>query len=429
MTVHLRKVIDIALKDLIRSFRNVFGLVMMFLVPILLTAMLYFAFGTLFRGDGGFDVPLTSVQVANLDVPSPQLGGFSAGQILLEFLQDESLSDLLQVSEASDEAGARGAVKKQIADVAIIVPSDFTAAVLKPDGTARVTLVQDPTLTLGPSIVEGLVSQLADTFSGAKIAAGTVARQFGQRGVPVKPQMFQDIATEYATWAAEVGQARADGMHPALDVQAPLSKAEPRSWGAEVAGLVMVGMMIFFAFFTGANTAGTIISEQENGTLARLFTTPTTHTAILGGKFTGVFVTVLVQVLVLTLLTTAIFGVHWGMPLTVSLAVLALVIVVSGFGIFIISFIRTTRQQGSVLGSVLTLAGMAGGLFTTSLSTPPRAFEIIQLLTPHGWALRAWKLALAGASAGEVALPVVVLLGMGAVFFAIGALRFRKRFA
>jgi len=49
------------------------------------------------------------------------------------------------------------------------------------------------------------------------------------------------------------------------------------------------------------------------------------------------------------------------------------------------------------------------------------------LLTPHGWALRAWKLSLAGADAKTMILPVAVLLVMGVILFGVGALTFRRR--
>lgn len=65
------KVLDIALKDLLGSFRSAFALVMMFLAPLLLTGMIYFAFGSVLGGDGGFNVPVTPVQVVNLDQSDP----------------------------------------------------------------------------------------------------------------------------------------------------------------------------------------------------------------------------------------------------------------------------------------------------------------------------------------------------------------------
>ena len=45
------KVLDIALKDLLRSFRSAFALVMMFVAPLLITGLIYFAFGSMLGGD------------------------------------------------------------------------------------------------------------------------------------------------------------------------------------------------------------------------------------------------------------------------------------------------------------------------------------------------------------------------------------------
>ncbi len=94
----------------------------------------------------------------------------------------------------------------------------------------------------------------------------------------------------------------------------------------------------------------------------------------------------------------------------------------------LVSFIKTARQAGPVIGGVLSTTGMLGGLFTTAVAMPA-AFDTLTLAMPQGWALRGWKLALDGAGAGDVVLPVLVMLAIGSVFFAIGAFNFRKRFA
>ena len=93
------------------------------------------------------------------------------------------------------------------------------------------------------------------------------------------------------------------------------------------------------------------------------------------------------------------------------------------------SFLKSTRQAGPVMGTVLTLSGMVGGLFTTGFQNLPEVYETINLLTPHGWVLRGWKLVLAGGGVSDVLLPALVTLGMGIVFFIIGAFVFRRRFA
>ena len=194
-------------------------------------------------------------------------------------------------------------------------------------------------------------------------------------------------------------------------------------------GPIMAGMLVFFVFFMGANGAESIIREDEQGTLARLFTTPTSLAAILGGKFAGVVVSLCIQVVLLLLASSLLFGIQWGQPATVILVSFGLVVASAGFGVMLMSFIKNSRQTGPVLGGVMTLTGMLGGLLTTSLSSLPGGFEKVTLFTPQGWALQGWKLALSGAGPGQVLVPVLVMLGLGLAFLAVGIVLFRKRFA
>jgi ABC-2 type transport system permease protein len=420
------KVFDIALKDLLRSFRSTFALTMMFVAPLLIAGMIYFAFGSLMGSDGGFSLPLTTVQIVNLDQPDPD-SGFVIGSMLVESLQSEKVADFLQVTEAPDEASARAAVDNQEAAVAVIIPADFTAAAMALEGNAAITLYPDPTLMLGPGVVKVALGQIVDSFAGIRIAVDVVDDQLGRRGAILDEETRSQVRQGYATWVQSLGQVRSEGAYPALDIQPPPGRAEPVSQTVALIGPIMAGMLIFFAFFTGANTAQSIVREDEEGTLARLFTTPIPQALILGGKFAAVFATVAVQSIVLLFVSGILFRIHWGEPLTVVLVTLGLVVAAAGFGVLLMSFVKSTRQAGPVIGGVLTLMGMAGGLFTTGMPSIPAAFDTITLFTPHGWALRSWKLTLAGT--GDVLLPVVVMFGMGTVFFAVGALLFRRRFA
>jgi len=54
--------------------------------------------------------------------------------------------------------------------------------------------------------------------------------------------------------------------------------------------------------------------------------------------------------------------------------------------------------------------------------------EILPLFVPQGWAMRAWRLAIEGGTASDVLPPFGVMLVLAAAFFAIGVLRFKKRF-
>jgi ABC-2 type transport system permease protein len=255
------------------------------------------------------------------------------------------------------------------------------------------------------------------------------AQQLSERGTTADSAVMQSIAMSYAAWAQKLGESQQTGERSIMQVQAPPQKPKSANQMADLAGKILAGQLIFFAFYTAAATAQSIITEEEQRTLARLFTTPTPRTTILAGKFIAVFVVVIGQVAVLTAVSSLLFGIRWGRALPLLLAVLSLVVVTSGLGIFLMSFVQSSRQAGLVFGGVLTVLGMAGGLFSSGVESLPKAFETIALLTPHGWALRIWKLSLAGATASDMLLPLVVLLAMGAVSFAIGAVSFRRRLA
>ncbi|HSG45540.1 MAG TPA: ABC transporter permease, partial [Anaerolineales bacterium] len=193
--------------------------------------------------------------------------------------------------------------------------------------------------------------------------------------------------------------------------------------------LVMAGQMIFFAFFSGAYSMMSILQESEDGTLARMFTTPTDRTSILMGKFAAVFITVVMQGLVLMVAGHYAFGIKWGQPIGVTMALTGQVFAATGLGVFLISFVKTTRQGGPVLGGGLSALGMLGGLFTANIPNMPASFNALANFTPQGWVIKIWKLVMDGLPVEEILAPFSILIVMGVLLFAVGALMFRRRFA
>jgi ABC-2 type transport system permease protein len=399
---------------------------MMLGAPLLVTGLLYFAFGGMASEDGDFNLPATRVEVVNHDQGLSGEGEFDAGSMLLSFLEDEEIKDVLIFSHSLEEAAAREAVEKGDADIALIIPDNFTAAAATPGHSASVVIYQDPTLTIGPSILEDLLIHFMDGFSGAKIASGVAAQQLAAEQVQIDQSQSGEISRKYAEWLETSGH---DGSASGIEFIGPAGSSASTDPGAAMIGPIMSGMLVFFIFFMAANGTQSIIGEDEQGTLARIFSTPTTTTQILGGKFLGVLLTILIQAVLLLLGSGLIFGIQWGQPLTVALVILGLLVVAAGFGILIISFISSTRQTGPVLGGVLTLTGMLGGLFTNGIPNLPPAFDKAKLIMPQGWGMTALERSLTGAGPAEVMLPVVVMLILGMVFFTVGAVRFHRRFS
>jgi len=422
------KTLDIAFKDMLRSSRSlavwIFGLA----VPLLMSGIFYFAFGGM--GDGGFDLAVTKVVVVNLDSP---VGGFSAGQILANSLKLDSLKSILDVTEAADAASARDAVDRQEAGVAVIIPAGLTAARENPGERAAVELYQDPTLTLGPGIVKGIVSSIVDGFAGSKVAREVVYAQLTQHGLTTDAATAtaQAIADQVSKWAEALGQKLQGGVNTLIQVRRP-AEAESADLVSNVIGMIMAGMLVFYVFFTGAASAQNLLQEEEDGTLARLFTTPTPTSAVLSGRMIATFGTLILQVVVLLVASALLFGVNWGQPVPIVLVAASMIVLSAAFGLFITSLLKNTRQGGIVYGGVLTMMGMVGmiGIFTAQAPGATRgAFEAVSLLVPQGWAVRGWQMIQAGGGVGDVLVTLLVMLGLAAIFFTAGLLRFRKRFA
>lgn len=424
------KILDIALKDLLRSLRNAFFLGFGIGMPVLMGVIFYFAFGGL-TSEGGFDIPQVDVLVVNLDEPVAEYGGFSAGDMLAGFLQSEELAGLLAVTEAGSVVSARAAVDSQEADVAVIIPADLSAAVFDPQGRAEVEVYHDPTLTLGPGIVKSIVTQFIDTLAGSKIAAGVAYDQLTEQGAMVDGTILQNVAMQYGEWAASLSEGQ--GASALLTIRSPVSGEEEEvNRALAMVGGVMTGMMVFYAFYTGAASAMSILQEEEDGTLPRLFTTPTPMSTILGGKLIAVFALVVVQVLVLMAFSSLVFKTNWGAPIPLSLALVGLVVLASSFGIFAMSLLKDTRQAGVVIGGVMTVLGMVGisSVFTANVPGAAGGFaEILPLFVPQGWAMRVWRLVIDGGNVGDIFLPFAVMIALTVGFFSIGVLRFRRRLA
>jgi ABC-2 type transport system permease protein len=424
------KTLDIAFKDLTHSFRSVFAIGMMVVAPLMLTGLIYFAFGGVSSGTSG--MPDVKVGFLNLDVlPTDTPLEVSFGDNIRSMFFDESVADWITASDYTNEATLRSALDDQVIGVAVIVPQNFSEHFLSGEKDLQVVVISDPTLSIGPAVVQNMVTSMLDGASGSRIALETFMSRQQANGIIPDPARIPVWLARYTTWYSDFQRDLFHNPDDAAFIMVAPSAGETDTADPiqKVMGLVLAGQMIFFAFFSGAFAMMSILNESEEGTLARLFTTPTDRTAILAGKFLAVFITVIVQGLVLLIAGHYVFGINWGEPAGVALALTGQVIAATGLGVLLISFVKSSRQGGPVLGGGLTALGMLGGLFTANLpNTLPEAMDKIANFTPQGWVLKAWRMVMAGGSAGDLLIPFAVLLVMGIAMFAIGARQFRKRF-
>jgi len=434
------KALDIALKDLTRSFRSAFAVVFMFGVPLLVTGMFYFMFGNVAE-NGGFNLPRTKVIIANMDQGGPKFqvnpknipGGRKArtmGDLIVNILQSDEMTDLIEVSFAANPQVARSSVDSQQAQVALIIPSDFSEQFADVrEGKAVIEFYQDPTLTIGPAIMRSILNRFLDSMGGVKIAINVFMDEADQSQYAQIGQVVQGyLDTSLALSENLEGEL--------LDVRAPSTASQNKAEEKQNALLsiitpIMGGMMVFYAFFTGTSTAQSILKEEEERTLPRLFTTPTRQVTILTGKLLSVFMTVCTQVIVLLIAARLIFGIQWGELSSVTLTAVGIIFSASSFGIFVNSFLKNTKQAGVLFGGVLTVTGMVGMISIFAMNSPgsARLGDTVSLLVPQGWAIRGLMQSMNGEAVSTVLVTMFVMLAWSAVFFSVGVMRFNKRYA
>ncbi len=434
------KAFDIAFKDMTRSFRSMFAIIFMFVVPLLVTGMFYFMFGNIAE-NGGFSLPKTKVIIANMDEGGPKFqvnpknipGGREAdtmGDLIVSILQSDEMADLIEISFAPDPQAARSSVDIQQAQVALIIPTDFSEQFADlEEGKAVIEFYQDPTLTIGPAVMRSILNRFMNGMSGVKIAVNVFTDEADTADYAMTGLVVQQYLDESLALSDDI-----EGE--LLDVRAPSNvpkneAAQTENLMLNIIGPIMGGMMVFYAFFTGTSTAQSILKEEEERTLPRLFTTPTSQATILTGKLLSVFMTVSTQVIVLIVAAKLMFGIQWGDFWSVVVMAAGIIFTASSFGIFVNSFLKSTKQGGVIFGGVLTVTGMLGmiKIFAMNSAIAQEMGDTISLLVPQGWAIRGLIQSMNSGPFNDVLVNTLICLLWSAGFFVIGVWRFNRRYA
>ena len=340
---------------------------------------------------------------------------------------DTSADFRITVMEDYDEA--KLIVDNQEAGVAILLPENFTESFTQAEGESIIHFYHDPGLVIGPNIVRGILQQLVDNLSSSRITLQITFEQMIKSGIPIDGDISEAIVNKYFQNMA----AQQDGQYVPIQVvlQNPEGEVVTGDNTTNLVSMMMTGMTVFYVFFTGASTAQGLLIEEQKGTLARLFTTPTGQFTILGGKFLSGVLMIIVQISVLMVFGYVVFKIEWGQLRTLIPMIFSLTLAASTFGIFLMSWVQTEHQAGLMIGGFVTIMGMLGMLpiFVLSMPSPPQIVFTLSRLVPQGWAVEGLQKAMEGGVPTEVIMNSVVLLCWSFVFFLIGVVRFRQRFS
>ena len=365
-------VLVIALKDLRQRLRDRSALVLGFIAPLAVAWLVSAAFGS------------TETFHMDVGVVDRDHGQVAAG--FQSFLRSPELSDLLTVTVVGSEAEARSKVDEGTLDSAFVLPEGFSTAVLSGAGRP-ISVLGSVDSSIATQVARSLASSFTAQLDAVRLSVATAV----EAGAPhAQAAAIADAAAKIRPPETVVAQSASTRTIDAISYYAP-------------------GMGIFFMFFAISFGSRGFFLERAGGTMERLVAAPITPGAVLLGKSLATFVYGVTSLGTVALFTSLVFGAYWGPVPAVVALVLALALVLVGLTALVIALARTERQA-EALSSILVFGlVLLGGNFIFISAAPP-LLRSLSLLTPNGWALRAFTDLAGGADWTAVVTPVLVLL-------------------
>jgi ABC-2 type transport system permease protein len=295
-------------------------------------------------------------------------------------------------------------------------------------------LITDPTQITAASIIE----QVAQVTTLRVVMPWMIGRAFDmigkQLGSFVKgglQQMFPSYDLTATSWAGLTrSRPRTNGQGDAVVPVSPTAtNTGLLNRGAARYQVLVPSYLVMFAYFLVLMVGRLFVSELRQGTMKRLRAAPLSRWQILVGKFVPAYVLSIVQGIFLLIAGRLVFGMNWGpQPLWLLLVVLTTSLSAMGLALVVAALART-ESQVAVYGTllVLALAGLSGCLMGDR-ELMPEIMRRVSLITPHAWALDAYRQLLANPAGPNLTIvlqscAMLAAFGVGLVLLGWSLLR------
>jgi len=379
------KLFAIVQANLVRTLRDRLGLFFLVLMPMILIVVLGIMYGGsntarigIVDADGG---PLARELIAAVGTGS---------DLMVELETYGSVDDLR-------DATARGFVGSGLA-----IPAGYEAA-LRGGNPTSVTVIGPPT-------------------QQASAVRATIDRAIANQAALIRAARF--VESDGITFEQALAQARASqGDTTGVTVTVRSVADAPTVRGFDVGAQ---SQLILFMFLTSLTSATELITTRQLGISRRMYATPTGAWTIIAGEGLGRVAVALLQGAIIIIGSAVLFGVGWMDPLATA-AIVTLFALVSGGAALLIGTVARNTSQAGALGPAL---GMLLGLLGGTMVPPeifPQAMQTVSRLTPHAWAMDAFRtLTLNGGGVADILGPLAILAAFAAVLLVLAVVRFRR---
>jgi ABC-2 type transport system permease protein len=385
--------------NLLNFVRDRPALLLSFVLPVVFFAIFAGIFGGMAGDDG---MPKVEVVVVDED-GSETSRRFAAALIAEPSFKGPRREDARPTMVASREE-ARGLVGAGTCDVALVLPAGFgkTFGALGGAETARVVLFADATANpVGYRVVQGLLQKIAMTAAPDLMVRRGMA-MFERYGGPLTPEQQRGL-DQYLPMlrGASPGTAgTADG--PAADASAiavELEDVRAREQSADrrrrFVAFQAAGIGVMFLLFSVTGAAGSLLQEEQTGTLQRLLTTGVGMGRLLLGYWLFALAMGALQLFIMFTFGWAVFGLelftaaHFSGFVVMTLVTAA---AAAAFGLVLGTAARTQAQLGGISTIViLVMSALGGSMVPRFLLQRNPLLDKVGLVTFNAWAIDGYQ--------------------------------------
>ena len=358
-----------------------------FLLPILFFSI----FATVFSNQSD---PTRRVRVAVVDEDGSSYSGKLVKALQAEGgLRVRLTADSEGTGPPLDRASAEALVRGSEVPVAVVLPKGLGEmrrfwGADQPTGTVKVQILADVSDPVAPQMVQGLLQKVGFTAAPDALAVEGMA-MFEKYGGPLTPaqrqsmdQWTKQLNSESSSSAASPGAASQFGLP--IEIVSVLQAGGPDT---DMVSFYAAGVGVMFLLFSCAGAGGTLLEEQESGTLGRLVGSRAGMSRVLIGKWLFLALMGVLQLTVMFAWGALLFGlplrqhVPGFLIMTVSAAAAA-----AAFGILLATISRS-RQQLSGISTIviLTMSAVGGSMFPRFMMS--ETMQRFGLVTFNAWAL------------------------------------------
>ncbi|MEO8482166.1 MAG: ABC transporter permease [Acidobacteriota bacterium] len=292
-------------------------------------------------------------------------------------------------ANAFDRARAEAMVKGGTVPVAIVLPKGLATgpSFLAESGSTRVAVqvladVSDP---IAPQMVQGLLQKVSFTAAPEALATQGI-RQFEKYSGPLTPEQ----RASFDAWLSRPRDANAS-QPSASAIGLPIEMVNVMQPAAAsnsaTVSFYAAGIGVMFLLFSCSGNSGTLLEEQEAGTLGRLIGSRAGIGGVLAAKWLFIALLGTAQLCVMFLWGALVFGLPLRAHIPGFLVMTAFTAAAAaGFGLLMATISRSRAQLSGISTIlILTMSSLGGSMFPRFLMS--ESMQRLGLVTFNAWAL------------------------------------------